>query len=48
MMNTKSRIYRTGFPHMARGYWIVALTIASWLPFIALVEAVKAAVRGML
>lgn len=44
-----SRTYpRRGFPHMARGYWIVALTIASWLPFVLAVEAVKAALRGML
>lgn len=37
-----SRTYRTGFPHMSKGLWLVALTAASWLPFIGLVEAVKA------
>ena len=37
-----SRTYRTGFPHMSKGLWLVALTAASWLPFIGLVEIVKA------
>jgi hypothetical protein len=48
MNHHPTRIHRTGFPHMSKGLWIVALTIASWLPFVLAVEAVKAALRGML
>lgn len=41
-MTTPSRIHRTGFPHMSKGLWLVALTAASWVPLVLAVEAVKA------